>query len=134
MPGHPQIYIKSFGFLVSGIPSDNSGHGGGFVFDCRGLPNPGREIRYRCLTGQDQAVIDYLANFAEVKAFIEHAYFLIVMTAASFQKRNFSYLAVNFGCTGGQHRSVYCAEQIAAQLMQTGYEVHLQHLDKPDFS
>ncbi len=131
---NPQIYIKSFGFQVSGIPPDESGHGGGFVFDCRGLPNPGREQCYRFLTGLDQAVIEFLQNDHRVKDFITHAYHLIEITAASYQERNFSYLAVNFGCTGGQHRSVYCAEQVAALLCQAGYEVQVQHIDKPDFS
>lgn len=128
------ITVTSFGFHFSGIPEDPSGHGGGFVFDCRGLPNPGREERFRRLTGQDAEVKAYLESHAIVHQFVEHAYALVHMTAQNYQERGFSQLAINFGCTGGQHRSVYCAETITAKLQRAGFAVRLFHLDKPDFS
>lgn len=128
------ITIKSFGFHVSGMPQDDSGHGGGFIFDCRGLPNPGREERFRRLTGQDQAVKNYLEQDPDVSDFLEHAYALVLLTAQNFKERGFSSLTVHFGCTGGQHRSVYCAEKLAQRIGEAGFSVRLIHIDKPNFS
>jgi UPF0042 nucleotide-binding protein len=127
------ITIYSFGYHVSGIPQDPSGHGGGFVFDCRGLPNPGREENFSKLTGEDQAVQHYLASFAEVASFLDHAQALIEISAANYKARGFDRLMVSFGCTGGQHRSVYCSVQIAERLRLANYRVELIHIDKPEF-
>lgn len=128
------ITIASFGFHFSGIPEDHSGHGGGFVFDCRGLPNPGREERFRRLTGQDAEVQRYLESDPIVHHFIDHAYALVRLTAQKYRERDFSQLSVYFGCTGGQHRSVYCADTIADKLRRDGFTVRLVHIDKPDFT
>ena len=127
------ISLYSFGFHVSGIPRDPSGHGGGFVFDCRGLPNPGRDPRFLRLTGEDAAVQRYLDEFPEVGEFIENAAALIEITASNYSARKFERLMVSFGCTGGQHRSVFCALRTAERLRESGYYVHLIHIDKPDF-
>jgi RNase adaptor protein for sRNA GlmZ degradation len=128
------ITIKSFGFHVSGIPEDDSGHGGGFVFDCRGLPNPGREEQFRRLTGQDQEIQRYLEKDPKVGIFLDQVYALVLMTAQNYQERGFTRLTVTFGCTGGQHRSVYCAEKMADRLDRAGFSVRLIHIDKPSFT
>lgn len=127
------ISIYSFGFHKSGIPEDESGNNGGFVFDCRALPNPGREALFARKTGLDREVIGYLEKENTVHQFLHHALALIKISAKNYRERKFSHLMVSFGCTGGQHRSVYCAEKIAAQLKSMGYHVRLIHIDKPDF-
>lgn len=129
----PLITVTSFGFHVSGIPDDPTGHGGGFIFDCRGLPNPGRDLRYAKKTGLDDSVAEFLRAFPEVGLFIDHAFALVVLTASSFQRRRFTHLSVGFGCTGGQHRSVYCTERFAEKLRNAGFSVQVIHQDKPTF-
>ncbi len=109
------ISINSFSYK-RGLPPDNSGNGGGFVFDCRGLPNPGRLEAYKNLTGQDKEVIEYLKQHDEVADFIDHAASLVEQSVEVYSKRHFTNLQVNFGCTGGRHRSVYCAEKVAERL------------------
>jgi aminoglycoside/choline kinase family phosphotransferase len=121
------VHIFSFSFHHS-MPTDESGNGGGFVFDARSLPNPGREEKFRALTGRDAAVIDYLNSQASVHEFLSHATSLVDSSVATYRQRGFSSLMVSFGCTGGQHRSVYLAEQLAKHLRGTeGVEVVLQH-------
>src|SRR3984885_1273240 len=123
------VRIFSFSFH-NAAPTDQEGHGGGFVFDARGLPNPGREERFRALTGKDEAVIDYLKQQAIVGEFLTHATALVDETVATYQRRGFKSLMVSFGCTGGQHRSVFLAEQLAKHLRAgNGLEVVLRHLD-----
>jgi len=129
-----QIHISSFGYHVSGLPEDHGEHGGGFVFDCRGLPNPGRMEAYQRLTGLDSAVKAYLDASDEVHEFLHHALRLVELTAKSFRDRRFTSLTVSFGCTGGQHRSVFCAEWMAEKLQQSGWAVVVDHIDKPDFT
>ena len=109
------VTVQSFSFK-KGIPEDNSGNGGGFVFDCRALPNPGREKRFATFTGKDECVIEYLQQYKEVKTFVNHVCALVDMSVDNYLERKFTHLAVNFGCTGGQHRSVYFAEQTAVHL------------------
>jgi len=109
------ININSFSYK-KGIPQDLSSHGGGFVFDCRALPNPGRMPEYKNSTGKDKSVVDYLESFDEVAHFFHLTTQLISQSVDIYIERNFSYLMVNFGCTGGQHRSVYFAERLAAYL------------------
>jgi len=109
------VSINSFSYK-KGIPQDLSANGGGFVFDCRALPNPGREVKFRELTGKDAAVIEYLEKEETVHQFIHHAFSIIDLSVSNYLSRNFSHLAVNFGCTGGQHRSVFFAEACAQHL------------------
>ena len=113
--GRLTITVRSFSYR-KGIPDDPSDNGGGFVFDCRGLPNPGRFSEYRSFSGLDQSVIDYLEKFDEVKQFQESARKMTGLTVNEYLNRKFNHLCVSFGCTGGQHRSVYMAEKMAKWL------------------
>jgi aminoglycoside/choline kinase family phosphotransferase len=121
------VRIMSFSFH-RGWPKDESGHGGGFVFDGRNLPNPGREERFKALTGRDAPVIDYLNQQESVHQFLASVMSLVEASVANYQQRGFKSLMVSFGCTGGQHRSVYLAEQLAKRLRgRNGVEVVLRH-------
>lgn len=109
------VLIHSFSYR-KGMPEDFTGNGGGFVFDCRALPNPGRFDDYRSLTGKDKPVIDFLIDKPEVNTFLERVMHMVSSSADEYIKRNFEHLMVSFGCTGGQHRSVYCAEYLTREL------------------
>jgi aminoglycoside/choline kinase family phosphotransferase len=124
-----EVRIFSFSFH-KGLPKDESGNGGGFVFDGRSLPNPGREERFKALTGKDAPVIDYLNQQESVHQFLASVLSLVDASVSNYQQRNFKNLMVSFGCTGGQHRSVYLAEQLAKRLRgRSGVEVSLRHLE-----
>jgi len=123
------VRIFSFSFHHS-MPADESGNGGGFVFDARSLPNPGREEQFRSLTGRDQPVIAYLDRQESVHQFLSHAISLVDTSVANYRHRGFSSLMVSFGCTGGQHRSVYLAEHLANHLRGVaGIEVVVRHIE-----
>ena len=122
------VIVQSFSFK-KGVPEDPSGNGGGFVFDCRALPNPGREKKYATFTGKDACVKEYLEQYKEVEVFVNHVCALVDMSVDNYLERKFNHLTVNFGCTGAQHRSVYFAERTAAHL-RTKYPqivVELKH-------
>ncbi|MGA8300920.1 MAG: RNase adapter RapZ [Terriglobales bacterium] len=121
------VRVSSFSFH-RGLPSDDTGNGGGFVFDARSLPNPGREDRFKPLTGKDAPVIEYLEQQESVRQFISNVTSLIDQSASNYRSRGFQHLMVSFGCTGGQHRSVYLAEQLARHLRASeGVEVIIHH-------
>jgi aminoglycoside/choline kinase family phosphotransferase len=128
-PEHLTVRIFSFSFHRGGPPKDETGHGGGFVFDSRSLPNPGREERFKALTGKDEPVIDYLNRQESVHQFLASVMSLVDASVSAYQRRGFKNLMVSFGCTGGQHRSVYIAEELAKHLRgRDGLEVVLRHL------
>ena len=121
------VRISSFSFH-RGLPKDESGNGGGFIFDGRSLPNPGREERFKALTGKDAPVIDYLNQQESVHQFLASVMSLIDGSVSSYQRHGFKNLMVSFGCTGGQHRSVFLAEQLAKHLRdRNGVEVVVHH-------
>jgi aminoglycoside/choline kinase family phosphotransferase len=110
------IEINSFSFIKNGYPKDESTNGGGFVFDMRGILNPGRIEEYKTQTGQDKAVMDYLEQKTRMPEFLNSVWDMVDISVEDYLKRGFEKLTVNFGCTGGQHRSVYAAEQTARHL------------------
>jgi len=121
------VRISSFSFH-RGLPKDETGNGGGFIFDGRSLPNPGREERFKPLTGRDAPVIEYLNQQESVHQFLASVMSLVDASVKNYQQRGFKNLMVSFGCTGGQHRSVYLAEQVAKRLQgRNGVEVMLHH-------
>jgi aminoglycoside/choline kinase family phosphotransferase len=109
------VRITSFSFK-KGIPEDRSGNGGGFVFDCRSMHNPGLYDSYKQINGTSQAVKQFLEEQGEVQNYLQNVFGLIVPAVDKYMKRGFTNLMVSFGCTGGQHRSVYCAEHLGAYL------------------
>ncbi len=126
------VRITSFSFK-NGLPLDDKGHGGGFVFDCRALPNPGRHPEYARLSGRDRPVAEFLKNEPEVEKFLANVFAVVEMSVENYLSRNFTSLMVNFGCTGGLHRSVYCAEALAARLRKRyGVRVELSHRELPE--
>src|SRR5208283_3663302 len=128
-PAGLTVRIFSFSFHRS-QPGDVEGHGGGFVFDARGLPNPGREERFRALTGKDAPVIEYLSHESSVGEFLARAAALVDASVTSYQRRGYTSLMVSFGCTGGQHRSVYLAEQLAKHVRGVGgVDVVVRHME-----
>ncbi len=124
------VTIYSFSFK-RGLPVDESGNGGGYIFDCRSTHNPGKYEQYKTLTGLDQPVIDFLEQDGEILTFLESVYALVDHHAERFIERDFTNLQVAFGCTGGQHRSVYCAEHLAQHLKaKYNVTIHLIHRER----
>lgn len=133
-PGLPQqpdgllhVHIYSFSYK-KGIPEDLSGNGGGYVFDCRSVHNPGKYERFRSMTGLDREVQDFLEEDGEIFTFLGHVFPLVDAHVDRFVSRGFTHLQVSFGCTGGQHRSAYSAQKLAEHLAgRPGVRVHLHH-------
>jgi hypothetical protein len=125
-----KIQINSFSYK-NGLPEDKSEHGGGYIFDCRGIHNPGRYEEYKYLTGQQETVQNYLKEQTLMPSFLEHVFALVSINVEDYLNRGFEHLSVSFGCTGGQHRSVFAAEQLA-EFLQTKYQlpVTIKHLNK----
>jgi RNase adaptor protein for sRNA GlmZ degradation len=122
------VDIKSFSYR-KGYPADESSNGGGFVFDCRGILNPGRFEEYKCLTGRDKEVKDFLEQKTKMPDFLNSIYDVVDISVEDYIKRGFQNLSVSFGCTGGQHRSVYAADALARHLKNKfGVTVRLNHL------
>jgi aminoglycoside/choline kinase family phosphotransferase len=127
-----KLTVRVFSFSFHrGLPQDETGNGGGFVFDGRSLPNPGREERFKSLTGKDAPVMDYLNQQESVHQFLASVRSLVDESVSTYQRRGFKHLMVSFGCTGGQHRSVFLAEQLAKYLRaKDGVEVVVRHREQ----
>lgn len=124
------VKVTSFAYK-KGIPEDSSGNGGGFVFDCRAVNNPGKYDRYKPFTGLDEPVIRFLEDDGEITTFLEHVYGLVDASVKRYMERGFTNLSICFGCTGGQHRSVYSAQHLAEHLnKQFGVQVNLIHREQ----
>ncbi len=124
------VRVYSFSYK-KGIPADESGNGGGFVFDCRAVNNPGKYERYTYMTGLDEPVIKFMEEDGEIFPFLEAAYSLVDASVKRYIDRGFRNLMVSFGCTGGQHRSVYSAEHMAKHINEKfGVEVQLIHREQ----
>lgn len=130
------IEIHSFSYKKGGIPVDPSGNGGGFTFDCRGILNPGRIEEYKAQTGCDLPVKEFLESQTDMPKFLELVKQIVSINIENYLGRNFENLQISFGCTGGQHRSVYCAEKIAAYIRETYPQatVLLQHDEQPQLN
>ena len=125
------VRVSSFSYK-KGLPVDPSGNGGGFVFDCRAMDNPGRYEEYRPLTGLDAPVIEFLEERGEIQVFLDECYALVDTAIGNYLKRGFTSLTVSFGCTGGRHRSVYSAQHMAEHIKAMFPEVNviLQHRER----
>ncbi len=127
------VQVNSFSYK-RGIPLDDSGNGGGFVFDCRAMPNPGRIDQYKTLSGLDQPVIDFLKNEESVDSFLENAKNLTKFSIENYLQRGFTNLTIGFGCTGGQHRSVFCAEHLSKFIAENfPVKVEVNHSEKKNW-
>ena len=124
-----EVSLFSFSYRQS-IPQDHSGNGGGFVFDCRAIHNPGRYNQYKMLTGKDEAVKKFLQEESDAEEFLSNVFAIVKQTINVYIKRKFAHLMISFGCTGGQHRSVYCTNQMAEYLKSIPeIDVKVRHIE-----
>lgn len=125
------VTINSFSFLKTGYPIEKNANGGGFVFDCRGVSNPGRFDEFKMLTGRDKPVMDFLEQQTEMPDFMNGVFNIVDISVEDYLKRNFSSLTISFGCTGGQHRSVYAADALARYLRNKfKVKIELNHIEQ----
>ena len=128
------VRIQSFSYKKGGMPrDDDKGHGGGYILDCRCLPNPGRQLEFTKATGLDESVIAYLSKQTDVDRWTRSAFSMIDQAVEDYGRRNFTDLLVAFGCTGGQHRSVYCAERLGKHLRDQGVSVVVTHRERKNW-
>lgn len=126
-----KVKIYSFSYK-NGIPEEEEGHGGGYVFDCRGIHNPGRYEEYKQATGKEQHVIDFLKEDSKIDDFLTHIFDTVDISIEDYLNRSFDSLSISFGCTGGQHRSVYSAEAMAKHLIERyGLKPEVIHREQP---
>lgn len=127
-----QLTVRVLSFAYKkGIPNDPSGNGGGYVFDCRAINNPGKYERYKPFTGLDANVIRFLEEDGEIIEYLDHCYALTDSSVKRYIERGFTNLMIAFGCTGGQHRSVYCAQHMAEHIAQKfNVRVELVHREQ----
>ena len=124
------VQVSSFSYK-NGIPKSSSQHGGGYVFDCRGILNPGRYAAYKHLTGNDELVRQFLERETRMPDFMNHVFALVSLNVEDYMARGFEHLDVSFGCTGGQHRSVFAANQMAEYLRSRyNLDVTVTHLNE----
>ena len=125
-----RLTVRVFSFAYKkGIPNDVTGNGGGYVFDCRAINNPGKYERYKPFTGLDSNVIRFLEDDGEVITFLDHCYALTDATIERYIERGFTNLMISYGCTGGQHRSVYCAQHTAEHIAKK-YSVKVELINR----
>jgi aminoglycoside/choline kinase family phosphotransferase len=125
------VKVNSFSFKKTGYPKDDSENGGGFVFDCRGILNPGRFEAYKQLTGRDKSVKDFLEQQTKMPEFLNNIYNTVDIAVEDYLKRGFDSLMINFGCTGGQHRSVYAADAVVRHLRNKyNVKILLRHIEQ----
>ena len=132
-----KIRIYSFGYKKSGVPEDDTANKGGFVFDCRFIYNPGRKREFTELTGKDKSVIDFLDNQEKMQSFLNSTFEIISSAIDNYLSRNFTDLLVSYGCTGGQHRSVYASEKLKTYLQEkynSKISVQIIHKEFPQYS
>jgi RNase adaptor protein for sRNA GlmZ degradation len=128
------VNVQSFSFIKTGYPKDETKNGGGFVFDMRGILNPGRFDDYKHLSGLDKPVKDFLEQQTKMPEFLIGIYSVIDISVEDYIKRGFEHLEINFGCTGGQHRSVYAAEAVARHLRNKfKVKIELNHSNKENW-
>jgi RNase adaptor protein for sRNA GlmZ degradation len=125
------VKVNSFSYLKTGYPKDETKNGGGFVFDCRGILNPGRIDEFKQQTGRDKPVKDYLEQQTKMPDFLSNVYNILDIAVEDYIKRGFESLMINFGCTGGQHRSVYAADAVVRHLRNKfAVKIELNHLEQ----
>ncbi|MCB0720785.1 MAG: ATP-binding protein [Ignavibacteriae bacterium] len=125
------VYINSFSYIKSQIPPDTTGNGGGFVFDCRFINNPGRQEEFKSKTGIDGDVVEFIESQSKMGEFLDSVYSIIDSAIENYLERDFTSLMANFGCTGGQHRSVYASEKLREHidLKFPNVKTELRHIE-----